>query len=126
MKNILIYLILLILSLTVVSCTYTSYEKYIVEGSKTNVTIRYRGVNDDRKLDKNLKEIYVENLPVIIGMEQIASYGAPYVHRNKSKLYWEIEAYSESPGTLILRMEESGVSNMTTNNYLRITSYFIE
>ena len=123
MKNILIYLIL---SLTVVSCSFTSYEKYIVEGTKTNVTIRYRGLNDDRKLDKNLKKIFVEKLPVIIDVEQFASYGAPYVHRNKSKLYWEIEAYSESPGTLILRMQESGVSNMTTNNYLRITSYFIE
>lgn len=123
MKNILIYLIL---SLTVVSCTYTSYEKYIVEGDKTNVTIRYRGLNDDRKLEKNLKEIFVEKLPVTIDMKQYAYYDAPYVHRNKDKLYWEIEAYSESPGTLILRMEESGVSNMTTNNYLRITSYFIE
>lgn len=123
MKNMLIYLIL---SLTVVSCSFTSYEKYIVEGTKTNVTIRYRGLNDDRKLDKNLKKIFVEKLPVIIDVEQFASYGAPYVHRNKSKLYWEIEAYSESPGTLILRMQESGVSNMTTNNYLRITSYFIE
>ena len=122
MKNIL-YLIYLI-SLITVSCTYTSYEKYIVEGDKTNVTIRYRGLNDDRKLEKNLKKIYVENLPVIIDVEQFASYDAPYVHRNKSKLYWEIEAYSESPGTLILRMEESGVSNMTTNNYLRIVSYF--
>lgn len=121
MKNILIYLILL---LTVVSCTYTSYEKYIVEGDKTNVTIRYRGLNDDRKLEKNLKEIYVENLPVIIDMKQAAYYDGPYVYRNKNKLYWEIEAYSESPGTLILRMEESGVSNMTTNNYLRIISYF--
>ena len=123
MKNILIYLTLL---LTVVSCTYTSYEKYIVEGDKTNVTIRYRGLNDDRKLEKNLKEIYVENLPVIIDIEQFAYYDAPYVHRNKHKLYWEIEAYSESPGALILRMEISGVSNMTTGNYLRIVSYFEE
>lgn len=97
-------LIYLILSLTVVSCSFMSYEKYIVEGTKTNVTIRYRGLNDDRKLDKNLKKIFVEKLPVIIDVEQFASYGAPYVHRNKSKLYWEIEAYSESPGTLILRM----------------------
>ena len=121
MKNILIYLILL---LTVVGCTYTSYEKYIVEGSKTNVTIRYRSLNDDRKLEKNLKEIYVEKLPVIIDMKQSAYYDGPYVYRNKDKLYWEIEAYSESPGTLILRMEESGVSNMTTGNYLRIVSYF--
>ena len=122
MKNIL-YLISLI-SLITVSCTYTSYEKYIVEGDKTNVTIRYRGLNDDRKLEKNLKEIYVENLPVIIDIEPSAVYDGPYIYRNKNKLYWEIEAYSESPGTLILRMEESGVSNMTTNNYLRIVSYF--
>ena len=123
MKNILIYLILL---LTVVSCTYTSYEKYIVEGTKTNVTIRYRSVNDDRKLEKNLKKIFVKNLPVIIDIEQFAYYDAPSVHRNKHKLYWELEAYSESPGDLILRMEISGVSNMTTGNYLRIVSYFEE
>ena len=57
-------------------------------------------------------------------MKQSAYYDGPYVYRNKDKLYWEIEAYSESPGTLILRMEESGVSNMTTGNYLRIVSYF--
>ena len=123
MKNIL-YLISLISLLITVSCMYTKYEKYIVEGEKTNVTIRYRGVNDDRKLEKNLKKIYVENLPVIIDIEPSAVYDGPYIYRNKSKLYWEIEAYSESPGTLILRMEESGVSNMTTNNYLRIVSYF--
>lgn len=121
MKNILIYLILLLMF---ISCTYTSYERYIVEGDKTNVTIRYRGLNDDRKLEKNLKEIFVEKLPVTIDMKQSAYYDGPYVYRNKDKLYWEIEAYSESPGTLILRMEESGVSNMTTNNYLRIISYF--
>ena len=53
----------LILLLTVVGCTYTSYEKYIVEGTKTNVTIRYRSLNDDRKLEKNLKEIYVKICP---------------------------------------------------------------
>ena len=123
MKNILIYLILL---LTVVSCTYTTYEIYIVEGDKTDVTIRYRGVNEDGKLEKNLKEIFAKKLPIIIYNDLVTYYDAPYVHRNKHKLYWELEAYSESEGTLILRMNESGVSNMTTNNYLRITSYFID
>ena len=59
-------------------------------------------------------------------MKQSAYYDGPYVYRNKNKLYWEIEAYSESPGDLILRMEISGVSNMTTGNYLRIVSYFEE
>ena len=121
MKNILIYLILL---LTVVSCTYTTYEIYIVEGDKTDVTIRYRGVNEDGKLEKNLKEIFAKKLPIIIYNDLVTYYDAPYVHRNKHKLYWELEAYYESPGTLILRMEESGVSNMTTGNYLRIISHF--
>ena len=67
-----LYLISLISLLIAVSCTYTSYEKYIVEGDKTNVTIRYRSLNDDRKLEKNLKEIFVEKLPVIIDMKQSA------------------------------------------------------
>lgn len=119
MKNILI-----LLSLIIVSCTYTSYEKYIVEGDKTNVTIRYRGINKDRKLDENLTEIFAEKLPIVIDNNQFAVYSAPYVNRNKDKLYWEIEAYSESAGYLISRMEESGISNMTTNNYLKITSHF--
>ena len=126
MKNIL-YLISLISLLIITSCIYSNYEMYIVEGDKTNVTIRYRSVNDDKRLEKNLKEIYVKNLPIVI-YSDFACYDGPYVSRNKHKLYWELEAYSESPGALILRMEISGVSNMTTGNYLKITApyYYIE
>lgn len=111
----LIFLLLSLLFILNTCCnTWTWASTYKITGTKTNVTIKYRGKDKNDNQSKEYTTITVDKLPWEIGV---------FVSQSscKDRLPWFLSAYSDSEGEMIIYINTD--SNSTTNNYIELSSY---